>query len=266
MTALRFGLLALLLAGFCFRSPCSADDTAYLPATVIRVIDGDTADVRLQSGPIRIRFYGIDAPEHNQPFGLAATKALRSLIEKEELEIEPVGQDRYDRMVARVLVAGKDINAAMLARGYAWAYRKYLGQVPGAEHYCELEAEARAAGRGVWVGDPEDWQPPWDFRHLRRGDSVPAVSYAGETAARCRATIGHQTRDDAGGAAPLPGAGSPPAAGCRIKGNINSKGDRIYHVPGSPDYENTKIDESKGERWFCSVEEAREAGWRAPKN
>jgi len=40
--------------------------------------------------------------------------------------------------------------------------------------------------------------------------------------------------------------------GCSIKGNINSKGDRIYRVPGSRSYGATKINESKGERWFCS--------------
>lgn len=49
-----------------------------------------------------------------------------------------------------------------------------------------------------------------------------------------------------------------------IKGNINNKGDRIYHVPGTSKYDATVIDESKGERWFRSEEEAIAAGWRAP--
>ena len=47
-----------------------------------------------------------------------------------------------------------------------------------------------------------------------------------------------------------------------IKGNIGAGGERIYHVPGSPYYARTKIDESKGEVWFCTVAEAAEAGWR----
>lgn len=50
-----------------------------------------------------------------------------------------------------------------------------------------------------------------------------------------------------------------------IKGNINSKGDKIYHVPGSAKYNATKIDESNGERWFASEDEAIAAGWRAPR-
>jgi hypothetical protein len=59
-------------------------------------------------------------------------------------------------------------------------------------------------------------------------------------------------------------AAATPSPACRIKGNISSSG-RIYHVPGSRSYESTVIDESKGERWFCSEDEARAAGWRAPK-
>ena len=49
-----------------------------------------------------------------------------------------------------------------------------------------------------------------------------------------------------------------------IKGNIGAGGERIYHVPGSPYYARTEIDESKGERWFCTVADAAEAGWRPP--
>jgi len=48
-----------------------------------------------------------------------------------------------------------------------------------------------------------------------------------------------------------------------IKGNINAKGEKIYHAPWSKHYAATKIDTSKGERWFCSEAEAKAAGWRA---
>lgn len=52
---------------------------------------------------------------------------------------------------------------------------------------------------------------------------------------------------------------------CVIKGNISSKGERIYHVRGGRYYGKTKISQSKGERWFCSEAEARAAGWRRSK-
>lgn len=89
-----------------------------------------------------------------------------------------------------------------------------------------LEQEAKASKRGVW-GLSEASTPPWEWRRSGGQEGAPD--------------------------------------GCNIKGNINSKGDRIYHVPGSSSYGVTKINESKGERWFCSEVEARAAGWRAPR-
>jgi len=46
-----------------------------------------------------------------------------------------------------------------------------------------------------------------------------------------------------------------------IAGNI-SGGGRIYHVPGQRDYDRVRIDPSRGERWFCTEDEARASGWR----
>jgi hypothetical protein len=54
-------------------------------------------------------------------------------------------------------------------------------------------------------------------------------------------------------------------AGCVIKGNISSIGERIYHVPGQRYYDKTIINWNKGERWFCSEQEAVRAGWRKAK-
>lgn len=50
--------------------------------------------------------------------------------------------------------------------------------------------------------------------------------------------------------------------GCRIKGNISLDGERIYHLPSDKWYDETRITRSKGERWFCSEDEAQAAGWR----
>lgn len=50
---------------------------------------------------------------------------------------------------------------------------------------------------------------------------------------------------------------------CNIKGNISiGSGERIYHMPGQEYYRATIIRPEYGERWFCSEEEARAAGWR----
>jgi len=52
---------------------------------------------------------------------------------------------------------------------------------------------------------------------------------------------------------------------CVIKGNISASGEKIYHIPGQYYYNQTVIDDEKGERWFCSEAEAVEAGWRKSK-
>jgi len=52
------------------------------------------------------------------------------------------------------------------------------------------------------------------------------------------------------------------AAGCDIKGNISGSGERIFHVPGQKYYSAARISLLRGERWFCSQEAPREAGWR----
>ena len=52
---------------------------------------------------------------------------------------------------------------------------------------------------------------------------------------------------------------------CRIKGNISSSGEKIYHVPGGKYYSRTKINETKGEKWFCSEQKALSLGWRKSK-
>ncbi len=64
------------------------------------------------------------------------------------------------------------------------------------------------------------------------------------------------------------GAASPPDQACPIKGNVTSKGERIYHKPGDRDYDRVVMKSCdhgmcvKGKRWFCSVAEAEAAGWR----
>ena len=59
------------------------------------------------------------------------------------------------------------------------------------------------------------------------------------------------------------GCATPPDASCAIKGNVNSAGERIYHVPGGQFYSRTDIKPEEGDRWFCTSAEAQSAGFRA---
>jgi hypothetical protein len=56
-----------------------------------------------------------------------------------------------------------------------------------------------------------------------------------------------------------------PSPNCLIKGNVSTRGERIYHPPGCRYYDATEIDPARGERWFCSEADARAAGWRRTK-
>lgn len=47
---------------------------------------------------------------------------------------------------------------------------------------------------------------------------------------------------------------------CTIKGNKNSRGEKIYHMPGQQFYDKTKAEEM-----FCSEADAKSAGYRASK-
>lgn len=58
-----------------------------------------------------------------------------------------------------------------------------------------------------------------------------------------------------------------PSCGCLIKGNISHRtGKLIYHCPNGQWYDDTVIDFSKGERYFCTEQEALAAGFSKPEN
>ena len=238
-----------------------APEGPVLAGRVLRIVDGDTLDVMLDSGKIRVRMDSIDAPEHDQPGGAASKQALAALVDGADVELEPNGQETYGRMVAVVYRGDRNINAAMVEAGEAWVLREYARDA----RYCEAEIAARAARLGVWALPPDRQIAPWEWRAVRRGRRDGYSDYSGETLERCVAALGQRGdavgRPSFAGAAPEPQSEAAPD-GCRIKGNIGSRG-KVYHLPGSAAYARTKIDPEKGERWFCSEAEARAAGWRA---
>src|SRR5688572_30650039 len=233
------------------------EDNPVLVGSVTKVIDGDTIDVLLSSGPIRVRFSSSDAPERDQRWGSEATAALSRRIAGQQVTLVPVAQDRYDRLVAFVYLQDEDLNAWMVRQGHAWAYREYLED----EWSCSWEAGARDARRGLWAPEQAPAYAPWEWRAPRQ----TFTDYRGETVANCLATAGKRPSQllasTAPGSSPSP---QRPASGCLIKGNISKNG-RIYHMPRSPSYDSTIIDKSTGERWFCTEQEAQAAGWRAPQ-
>ncbi|MDF1553488.1 MAG: thermonuclease family protein [Deferrisomatales bacterium] len=128
-------------------------------ARVETVIDGDTLEVRRGRDVVRLRLYGIDCPEGEQPRGPAATRFAAALAVGRTVTVRVRDTDDYGRLVAEVdLPDGRSLNRELLRAGHAWWYRRYAAD-PELER---LEAEARLAGRGLW-GAP-DPVPPWRWR------------------------------------------------------------------------------------------------------
>jgi endonuclease YncB( thermonuclease family) len=241
-------------------------DAPRLVGKVIRVIDGDSVEVQLDSGPIEVRLHAADAPEHGQPGGRAAVRALATRLKRTTVvTLEPVEQDRYARLVAVIHRDGENVNGWLIRQGHAWAYRQYTAD----ERYCRWEDQARATHRGLWSRPASDWIAPWDWRRRGREPTYRPVDYSHETLADCLDAL-HRPAPMARAmpaGTPVAGASLPDASHgkCTIKGNLGPGGTKIYHVPGSHSYEATRIDPATGERWFCSEDDARRAGWRAPR-
>lgn len=202
------------------------------PAAVAAAIGGPArvidGDTLLVRGQ-SFRLLSIDAPETAQKCGNIACGAAATayLVSLTKgYSVTCVGTEQ-DRYGR--LLAHCRANGADLGHQMVAAGHAVVFRRYGDEYDAE-ERAARAAGLGFW-SEP-DAQLPWDFRAGKTVTAQPAAA----------------------------------SSGCTIKGNINAKGARIYHTPGSTDYARTRIATNRGERWFCSESEARTAGWRPPHN
>ncbi|EAT2030500.1 thermonuclease family protein [Citrobacter freundii] len=135
-------------------------------ASVTRILDGDTLEIREATGLIRVRLADIDAPEKSQPFGQRAKQKLTELVSNAtDVEIKSTGTDRYGRTLANVLVKKCQpqcmvyfINEEMVKNGMAWAYR-YHGKATSHD-MANLESRARVEKVGLWSmpGAVEPWR------------------------------------------------------------------------------------------------------------
>jgi endonuclease YncB( thermonuclease family) len=160
MSSPRLYLAALLLA---LAPPAHAQSVApgqTFTARVASVTDGDTYDVRRSTGgTVTVRLHGVDAPESDQPYGAAATRAARRYVAGKRVRVTVEDIGAYGRAVASIEVQGGDLGALLLRDGLAWHYEQYA---PNATDYARLQRQARNAGRGLWAGAHPT--PPWAWR------------------------------------------------------------------------------------------------------
>ena len=133
---------------------------------IIEVYDGDTVTLLTDDNKkYKVRFYGIDAPEAAQTYGLNSRDALREKILGKKVTVKVVSIDRYGRVVCRVICGDRYINLEMVSSGMAWYYADYAKN----EYDLALaEKEARQRAAGLWQ-NPNP-QPPWQWRKANKNN------------------------------------------------------------------------------------------------
>jgi micrococcal nuclease len=201
--------------------------------SVLEVIDGDTIRAKVNGKEEKIRFLLIDTPEINhskidesQPFALDAKKFTKQMLQngKVEIELDVNERDKYGRILAYVYVNDQSVQEELLKRGLARVAYIFPPNTKYVDRFQQIQKEAQAKEAGIW--SIENYVQEYGFNPKYN-------QFEGK---------GNIEKD------------------CVIKGNINSKGEKIYHVPKSANYESTKP-----EKCFHSEEEAIAAGFRKAK-
>lgn len=215
------------------RAAALAAALAVLPAVALAamtgpasVVDGDTIVIAGES----IRLHGIDAPQRQQVCHIGGVRWACGVAAWGELVQLTAGkvvacelqENKRDKRIFAVCSVG-GVDINGKMVATGWA----LADRRYSTDYVKAEESARAARAGIWRGNVV---PPWQWRQAKRLQAA-------------------KQKDKA-------------RAACLIKGNINDRGELVYHVRGGRWYDRITIDTAIGERWFCSEAEAREAGWR----
>ncbi|HBG68865.1 MAG: Micrococcal nuclease-like protein [Candidatus Nomurabacteria bacterium GW2011_GWC2_39_41] len=206
--------------------------------SVVSVVDGDTIKLNMDGKTETFRLIGIDTPETVDPrkdvqcFGVEASSKAKELLSGKRVRIETDATqgtyDKYNRLLGYIYREdGLFYNKYMIEQGYAHEYT-YNTAYKYQTGFKNAQKEAQANKAGLWSPS------------TCNGDTTKTST-----------TNSTQTNN---------------ADSCTIKGNIGSSKEKIFHVVGCGSYNKTVIDESKGEKWFCSEKEAIDAGWRKALN
>ena len=211
----------------------TSGSTEQIPVEVVDITDGDTIKVKYNGNTEKVRYLLIDTPETNhhtlgkQPFGEEAKQRNEELLNSGDVTIEfDVGNrlDDYGRMLAYIYVDGESIQEILLEEGLARLAYVFPPNTRYLDDFEKASEIAEEKNIGVW--ETEDYVTNRGFNA-----SVLPSNSAEEVI---------QT-----------------AKKCNIKGNINRQGKKIYHIPSGKYYKQTNPEE-----WFCTEQEAIEAGFK----
>lgn len=207
------------------------------------VVDGDTIRIIYNGSSEKVRLLLIDTPETNhdtlgeQPYGPEAkefTKQLFAGQDKVYLEFDVSYRDKYKRLLAYVYTQdGISVQEQLLKNGLARVAYIYDPNTRHVDRFKSIQKTAQQSALGIW--SVEDYVTNRGFDkeayYVTKDVSVDDPTKVEDK------NITNQNR-------------------CDIKGNINAKGNKIYHMPGQRDYDNTIAEEM-----FCTEKEAEDAGF-----
>ncbi|MFZ1494967.1 MAG: thermonuclease family protein [Candidatus Competibacter denitrificans] len=160
-------IIAIIAVSYILHEPKAPPSTtakgAELICSVKAVYDGDTLVASCPAGEVKVRVFGIDAPEMKQePWGDRSRESLRGLLPRfGSVSLHVLDQDRYGRTVAQVLAGDRDVGLEMVRQGHAVVYAQYNHSPV----YRQAQTEAKQARRGIWA-KPGSQQDPATWRRL----------------------------------------------------------------------------------------------------
>lgn len=203
------------------------------------IIDGDTIRINYNGSSEKVRLLLVDTPETNhetlgeQPYGPEAKTFVKQLLAGQNsvyLEFDVSYRDKYKRLLAYVYTKdGISVQEQLLKNGLARVAYIYEPNTKHVDWFNSIQKTAQNSATGIWSVEDYVTNRGFDKSVFTENN----ISSENETS-------GIQE------------------SSCEIKGNINSKGVKIYHSPGQKDYDSTQPEEM-----FCSAEEAESAGYKA---
>jgi micrococcal nuclease len=228
----NFKVGLILSSIFLVHAGCSqllSSEKDRIPVQVLDVVDGDTIKVKVDGKSETVRFLLVDTPESVhpnkpvQPFSKEASKHTENMLSGTNVELElGIGErDKYGRLLAYVYADDKSVQESLLEKGFARVAYVFEPNTKYVDDYEKIQKQAQKEGIGIWSLE----------NYSQEDGYIPeeAENPIEETA----------------------------DSNCTIKGNINSSGEKIYHVESGRYYKITKPEE-----WFCSEQEAIDAGFR----
>lgn len=128
---------------------------------VVEVTDGDSFTCILDKKEVAIRLYGIDAPENGQTFSVKSKDYLKQILDRKNVQIKIVENDRYGKSVALVYADKVNVNETLVKNGAAWVYPQYCKLI-FCKEWNNYQQIAKALKMSLW--EEREPVPPWEYR------------------------------------------------------------------------------------------------------